>query len=81
MVSLSWTPKKKGSHIMLKHMVRWIVILATLLIIATVLVLSPALYSHASGVHSSHKTTQTTTATPTPTTTSSGMSPNVSWTH
>ncbi len=62
---------------MLKHMVRWIVIIATLLIIATALVMTP-LMSHAAGVHT-HKTTQTTTATSTPT--SPTMSPMGSWAH
>ncbi len=72
-------PEKKGTTQMLKHMVRWIVILATLLIIATALVLSPAFDSHASGVH----TTKSATATPTATSTPSGgvMTPDYGWAH
>lgn len=73
------SPEKKGITQMLKHMVRWIVILATLLIIATALVMTP-LMSHAAG-SSSHKTTQTSTATPTSTTSSGVVTPDMSWSH
>ena len=64
---------------MLKHMVRWIVVLATLLIIATALVMTP-LMSHAAGT-GSHKTTQTATATPTTTTSGGVMTPDMNWSH
>ncbi len=60
---------------MLKHMVRWIVILATLLIIATALVMTP-LMSHAAGVTKPH-TTHTTTTTPTPA--PGGITPDYGW--
>ena len=75
-------PEKKGSHIMLKHMVRWIVVIATLLIIATALVMTP-LMSHAAGTTHTHKPTQTSAATATPTSTTSGgtMQPDFGWSH
>ncbi|GHO95209.1 hypothetical protein KSF_052570 [Reticulibacter mediterranei] len=67
---------------MFKHMIRWIVVLAALLIFATALVLTPVLtQTHAAGTHS--HTTQTTTATPTATSAATGgmMTPDYSWSH
>lgn len=66
---------------MFKHMIRWIVVLAALLIFATALVLTPVLTStHAAGTHS-RTTTQTTAATPTSDTTGGVMTPDMLWSH
>jgi hypothetical protein len=65
---------------MFKHMIRWIVVLAALLIFATAFVLTPVLTStHAAGTHS--HTTQATTATPTSASTGGLMTPNYYWGH
>lgn len=67
---------------MFKHMIRWIVVLAALLIFATALVLTPVLTStHAAGTHTKH-TTQTTTTTPTTSASTGGlMTPDMQWSH
>jgi len=66
---------------MFKHMIRWIIVLAALLIFATALVLTPVLTStHAAGTHS--HTTQATTATPMQSASTGGMmTPNWVWGH
>jgi hypothetical protein len=78
--SCSWSPKQERKTQMFKHMIRWIVVLAALLIFATALVLTPVLTStHAAGTHS--RTTQTTTVTPTSDATGGVMTPNMYWGH
>jgi hypothetical protein len=64
---------------MRKQYIRWILPVVALLIVTTILVLGPALFSHAASTTTT-TTTTTTTKTPTPTATpTSTMKPNWSY--
>jgi hypothetical protein len=70
---------------MFKHMIRWIVPVVVLLLIVTVLVLSPAFSTFAAGgkyTKPSHTiSADGSTPTPTPTPDGGGMTPNIFWHH